>query len=57
MPALELEPFPKDTPVVIGVNSFGLGGGYAHAAISEYPCPYYYETPAPPRPLFSPLPR
>jgi acyl transferase domain-containing protein len=33
---MEEEPFPEDcNPVVIGVNSFGIGGSYAHAGRSH----------------------
>jgi hypothetical protein len=35
---IEEEPFPPlhQEPVFIGVNSFGLGGGYGHAILTEY---------------------
>lgn len=33
---LDNEPFPSDQPVYIGVNSFGVGGSYAHAIVTEY---------------------
>lgn len=33
---LDDEPFPSDQPVYVGVNSFGVGGSYAHAIVSEY---------------------
>lgn len=36
---LENEPFPSDKRVCIGVNSFGVGGAYAHVILSEYPEP------------------
>ena len=33
---LESEPFPADRCIHMGVNSFGVGGSYAHAILSEY---------------------
>lgn len=33
---LESEPFPEDELVNIGVNSFGVGGSYAHVILSEH---------------------
>jgi acyl transferase domain-containing protein len=33
----DVEPFPADAePVVVGVNSFGIGGSYGHAILEEY---------------------
>ncbi len=33
----EVEPFPENgEPVVVGINSFGIGGSYGHAIIEEY---------------------
>lgn len=32
----ELEPFPDDELVVVGVNSFGIGGAYGHVVMQEY---------------------
>lgn len=33
---LDNEPFPANQKVFIGVNSFGVGGSYAHTIVSEY---------------------
>ena len=33
----EDEAFPSDEQIFIGVNSFGVGGSYAHAVVTEYP--------------------
>ena len=35
---LESEGFPVNEETFIGVNSFGVGGSYAHAVITEYTC-------------------
>ena len=35
----ELEPFPEDEPVTVGVNSFGIGGAYGHVVMQEYKAP------------------
>jgi acyl transferase domain-containing protein len=33
----EVEPFPEDgEPVIMGINSFGIGGSYGHAILEEY---------------------
>jgi hypothetical protein len=38
LPAMDSEPFSdaSSEPVYIGVNGFGIGGGYVHAAFTEY---------------------
>lgn len=33
---MEPEPFPDDKRVIMGVNSFGIGGSYAHVLLREY---------------------
>ena len=35
----ELEPFPDNEPVTVGVNSFGIGGAYGHVVMQEYKPP------------------
>ena len=34
----ESESFPTDEQIFFGVNSFGVGGSYSHAVITEYQC-------------------
>jgi acyl transferase domain-containing protein len=59
MPMTDFEAFPsaadETEPIYIGVNSFGIGGGYAHAALTEYrPSSQGEAKPRPHLPLLSP---
>jgi len=48
---LEPEPFPQSSePVVVGVNSFGIGGSFGHVVLEEYKPSSLL--PSPPKPIF-----